>query len=360
MRTIGGLEQARFLQHGYAVEYDFVQPSQLDVTLGCAGRPGPVSSPGRSTGTSGYEEAAAQGLIAGANAALWLLDREPLVLGRHEAYIGVLVDDLVVTSPSEPYRMFTSRAEYRLLLRQDNADARLVPLAHAVGLVPAEKLEAYRARERKVAEAKALLERLREDGKSLAELLRRPAVRAADLFERREELRALGLEGELVEALEADIKYAGYVEHQLEDVARLRRQETTPIPGGFAFEEIEGLGAEARQRLRSYGRRRWGRRGGSAGCGRRMSLCWRCTWSGCGGSVGGRPGVGRDPIAPASASELKARAVHRASRCNGMGTVGCRVHARPAASRRTRFGGAGPPRTPPPPPTQKAVHRSGS
>ncbi|MCB9913520.1 MAG: tRNA uridine-5-carboxymethylaminomethyl(34) synthesis enzyme MnmG [Planctomycetes bacterium] len=248
LRTIPGLERVRFHRHGYAVEYDFVQPSQLDGELAVRSVPG-LYLAGQLNGTSGYEEAAAQGLVAGANAALWGLGREPLVLARHEAYTGVLVDDLVVTNPTEPYRMFTSRAEYRLLLRHDTADRRLTPRGHALGLVSDADHAAYLARERELAAARAYLERERHEGKTLAELLRRPALDWAALEALSPGLAALALDPELAQVLESDVKYAGYVENQLEDVARLARQEAAEIPPDFDYAGVSGLAHEARERL---------------------------------------------------------------------------------------------------------------
>ncbi|HIL52197.1 MAG TPA: tRNA uridine-5-carboxymethylaminomethyl(34) synthesis enzyme MnmG [Planctomycetes bacterium] len=248
LRTIPGLSRARCLRHGYAVEYDFVRPSQLDGHLALRSVPG-LFLAGQINGTSGYEEAAVQGLVAGANAALWVQDRASFVLARHQAYIGVLVDDLVLTDPSEPYRMFTSRAEYRLLLRHDTADRRLTPLGHELGLVSSEQYEAYRQREGAVLAARSLCDTQRLGGKSLTQLLRRPEVKAFELFAGIPALLALDLDPALMAVLEADIKYAGYIENQLEDVARLRRQESTLIPSGFDFAAISGLATEARERL---------------------------------------------------------------------------------------------------------------
>ena len=173
VRTIPGLEKARFLQHGYAVEYDFVMPHQLDASLALRQTPG-LFLAGQINGTSGYEEAAAQGLIAGANAAKWIQDEAPFVLGRHQAYIGVMVDDLILTSPTEPYRMFSSRAEHRLLLRQDNANRRLVPLARDAGLVGDAALEQVLRFEEQLKSTKAILkQRFVSPSRSLLDYLRR-------------------------------------------------------------------------------------------------------------------------------------------------------------------------------------------
>jgi tRNA uridine 5-carboxymethylaminomethyl modification enzyme len=187
--------------------------------------------------------------VAGANAALWCQGRPAFVLGRHEAYIGVMVDDLVVTSPTEPYRMFTSRAEYRLLLRQDNADQRLTRRAAEVGLVGADQLAALEAREGELAAARALLDRERHEGRTWTEVLRRPEVTVEEVAGRLPALAALELGPELLERLETDVKYEGYVRNQLEDVARARRQEAVEIPVGFDFEALSGLAGEARQKL---------------------------------------------------------------------------------------------------------------
>lgn len=249
VRSIRGLERAQFVRYGYAVEYDFVQPSQLADTLALRKVEG-LFLAGQINGTSGYEEAAAQGLIAGANAALWLDDRAPFVLGRHEAYIGVLIDDLTISNPTEPYRMFSSRAEYRLLLRQDNADRRLTERAAEVGLVDAEELAVFRARKDLLERGRELLEtQFGEGGKSLAEILRRPEMHFADLEARSPSLRELALPRALQDTLEVDVKYAGYVARQLDDVERMRKRESTEIPGDLDLMSLRGLAAEAREKL---------------------------------------------------------------------------------------------------------------
>jgi tRNA uridine 5-carboxymethylaminomethyl modification enzyme len=251
VRSIPGLERARFLRHGYAVEYDFVMPAQMDDTLAVRDVAG-LYLAGQINGTSGYEEAAAQGLQAGANAALWASGRAPFVLGRDEAYIGVLIDDLVVSQPTEPYRMFTSRAEYRLLLRADNADRRLVPRAAAIGLVGEERRARLARREQRLTAAHALLASLRsrEHGnKTLAEVLRRPEVGLGELVACQPELAALALDVDDASALEVDLKYAGYVEREEQAVQRLRHQESVEIPSELDIGSLTGLANEARAKL---------------------------------------------------------------------------------------------------------------
>ena len=251
VRAIPGLERARFLRHGYAVEYDFAQPSQLTDALAVRAVGG-LYLAGQINGTSGYEEAAGQGLVAGANAALWALGRSAFTLGRDEAYVGVMVDDLIVSNPSEPYRMFTSRAEHRLLLRNDNADERLVEKAREHGLVGDEalaRLEAKRAAKRA---ARTVLESVRspEHGhKTLAELLLRPEVTLASLVERHAELRALDLDPETTECVEVELKYSGYIDRQHESVARMRRQESVEIPSDLDYVSLTGLANEAKDKL---------------------------------------------------------------------------------------------------------------
>lgn len=250
IHTIPGLESAKFLRHGYAVEYDFVQPSQLSDTLCLQDVPG-LFLAGQINGTSGYEEAAGQGLIAGANAALWVQDRAPFVLKRHEAYLGVMVDDLVITNPKEPYRMFSSRAEYRLLLRQDNADRRLVPLAVDAGLVDRSRLDAILQKEAAIEGARKTLQRLRNaDNKPLAEVLRRPAETFASVTAGLDASTGLtDLAEEIQEAVEIDVKYEGYIERQQMQIDRLARQESEEIPRDLDYGAMQGLATEAREKL---------------------------------------------------------------------------------------------------------------
>ena len=254
VRTLPGCERAEIVQPGYAVEYTFVRPRVLRRSLELRDWPG-LFLAGQICGTSGYEEAAAQGLIAGANAALRALegaDWEPFVPGREEAYIGVLVDDLVVSDPDEPYRMFTSRAEHRLLLRHDNADLRLTPLAAQRGLVGGERVRRLEARRRRLGEARR---RLREQplpgeaGRRLEDLLRRPGMDWEAFLERIPEARGWGLSRADGEGLVADVQYEGYVRRQEAWVARSREREARRIPDTFDFRAVPGLRHEAREAL---------------------------------------------------------------------------------------------------------------
>jgi len=265
LHSVPGLQEAKMMRTGYAIEYDVIVPSQLWPTLETK-KVENLFTAGQLNGTSGYEEAAAQGIVAGINAALKVQGKEPFILDRSEAYIGVLIDDLVTKGTMEPYRLLTSRAEYRLLLRHDNADLRLTEKGHEIGLISEERYQRFLEKKRliegeldrltttKVKPDERTLQFLQELGSAeidnaieLAALLRRPEIKYKDIIRLSPPEKALPAEVE--EQVEIQIKYEGYIRKQLQDVARMKKMEKKKIPPYIDFNEIQGIAKEARENL---------------------------------------------------------------------------------------------------------------
>ncbi|CDE46388.1 tRNA uridine 5-carboxymethylaminomethyl modification enzyme MnmG [Clostridium sp. CAG:411] len=264
-RSVPGLEHAKIVRNAYAIEYDCINPMQLKPSLEFKKVEG-LFSGGQFNGSSGYEEAAAQGLVAGINAAQKLLGKEPLILDRSQAYIGVLIDDLVTKETHEPYRMMTSRAEYRLLLRQDNADVRLTPIGHEIGLIAEERYTQFLHKQQAVKEEIARVEKVTvgankkvnellesygstplNSGATLAELIRRPELKY-------EYLEAIDknrepLTKDIVEQVNIQLKYAGYIKRQLKQVEQFKKMEKKKIPQDIDYDDIYSLRLEAKQKL---------------------------------------------------------------------------------------------------------------
>ena len=267
-RTVAGLEHAVIVRNAYAIEYDCINPKELDSSLEFKKLPG-LFSGGQFNGSSGYEEAAAQGLVAGINAAMKVLGREALILDRSECYIVVLIDDLVTKENREPYRMMTSRAEYRLLLRQDNADLRLTKKGYEVGLISEERYQALLRKEKEIEEeikrvehtniganekVQAFLEKHGstplKSGTTLGELIRRPELsyeELAEIDENRPELRA-----DVQEQVNIEIKYEGYIQRQKRQVEQFKKLETKKIPKDIDYDDVYSLRLEAKQKLKEY------------------------------------------------------------------------------------------------------------
>jgi tRNA uridine 5-carboxymethylaminomethyl modification enzyme len=264
LHSLIGFENAEIMRYAYAIEYDCIDPTQLYATLEFKGISG-LYGAGQFNGTSGYEEAAAQGIVAGINAALKLQSKDPMILERSSSYIGTLIDDLTTKGTNEPYRMMTSRSEYRLLLRQDNADARLTPIGRRVGLVSNEQFNFFERKQSLIEKEKTRLEstylskdsaseflikngkEAAKSGVSLADFLRRPDFDYENIEEIDQDRPVLSKAVRLTAS--TDIKYAGYVKKQLAEVKKYEKLESKPLSNTLDYMSIKGLRIEAAQKL---------------------------------------------------------------------------------------------------------------
>ena len=248
VRSIKGLEDAEITRYGYAIEYDFVPPIQMKPSLETKIVQN-LFLAGQINGTSGYEEAAAQGIMAGINAALKVQNRKPFILDRSEAYIGVLIDDLVTKDTREPYRMFTSRAEYRLTLRHDNADRRLMKYGYQFGLLKKDQWNELVEKEKKISETIDYLEHKMIGAGPLAKYLRRPDMFFTDLFKLDDDLEKQSIPPLVQEQVEIEMKYKGYIDRQRKQIEKYKKMEGFLFPSWFNYDDIYGLRNEARQKL---------------------------------------------------------------------------------------------------------------
>jgi tRNA uridine 5-carboxymethylaminomethyl modification enzyme len=263
LRTVAGLEKVEMTRPGYAIEYDFFPPTQLKPTLETKLVEN-LYFAGQINGTSGYEEAGAQGIMAGINAVLKLRGKEPFILGRHQAYIGVLIDDLITKGTQEPYRMFTSRAEHRLVLREDNADQRLLNYGYELGLIQEELFQKFSQKMERIKQEKARLKKVKVPVSAFGELLedmenhRRITLETAlkitpvtytDL--NKVDLDSQNIPSDIAQQVELEIKYEGYIKRQQNEIEKFKRLESMFIPPDFKYDDLKGFKYEAKEKLKA-------------------------------------------------------------------------------------------------------------